>query len=194
MDQITNRTDDIGEMAERRFSEALSVCTNEEPAWFYGVEEASSFLDVRGVDFIAWVKYPHQREPLPVPIQVKSSVRGQQRYYEKHPQAKNADVVVVIVGRKLSPAGIRQELFRKLSRVRDKRVLYRSFFGEITCRPLTGRAIRLQQHIDTRRALRPAKPPETPAKPEGTLVFLPPPTTMWERLWHGLQANVRRAF
>ncbi len=175
--------EEFGEQTERRFIEAISHWEPNEPPWFCGFEEADALLDMRGVDFIVWVKYRGVREPLPVPVQIKSSLLRMRLYFEKHPAAKEAGVVVLAILPDMKPGRIRNALFQELAKVRDADRQFEAYLERISRSPISDkRGIGKKKAIEKRRALRATRitPRLDPAK---GIAFLPPPPSRWEWLY-----------
>jgi hypothetical protein len=165
---------------ERRFAEAFAHYDPHEPGWFLGLDESSSVLDLRGVDFIAWVKYPKRRAPMPVPVQIKSSENGKDFYYKKHPRAKDAGVIVLVLNKRDTQGGIRARLFAELAKVREKGIVYAEYVEELRVRRVTPNGHLLINLIEERRAARERAAHAREA--HSPLRFLPVPLGVWERV------------
>lgn len=155
---------------ERRFKEALDRHDPHEPAWFCGLDEANALLDMRGVDFIAWVKYPRRREPMPVPIQLKSSEGGKERYLEKHPAAAAAKVVIFVMKHRDKQSAIRSRLFETLKAVREAGVVYEWYLERLRTHRINKKGHHWIRKIEEKRGL--AEQTGTP--PQGAPPARPP--------------------
>lgn len=175
----------IGDQTEQRFFAACSKWLPTEPDWFFGVEEPSAVLDLRGVDFIAWVRYKNDRAVLPVPIQVKSSTNHVARWYKAHPSAKAARVVVIVVKSHHSELGIRNNLFTELRKVRDEQIFYQSYLAQTGKKPVNERGQKFLQKIEAKRARRQAKQ-GAPIARDQRLTLLRPRLGWLERWYYRL--------
>jgi hypothetical protein len=181
---------------ELRFLKAFDIWKPDEPQWFFGIEEASVVLDMRGIDFIAWVKYANRRETMPVPIQVKSSDRYVKEYYEKHSHAESGNIVMIVVPPNATLGTMRRMAFERLRVVRDKKITYYDLLFRVGSKPVNSKGQRFLKKIEEKRARR-----EQKLRPTGTaaptplwhrpLVLAAPPLSNLERFWYELLARIR---
>ena len=177
--------------AEQRFAAAVQTYLPGEPEWFVEIAQASSFHDVRGIDFIARIKYPGRRGLVRVPIQIKGSIEQKERYLEKHPEAKAAKVCILIVRSKDKVGTIRSKLYAELGRARSEAREYEPFFKLIGSRRLSRNGRLIQQAIEERRRKEntPRAPfPAPPSLPSPAFGHVPRP--MHQRIFAFLRKLV----
>jgi hypothetical protein len=171
----------IGEETERRFYEALQDWRPNEPEWFLGVEVASTLLDMRGVDCLALVKYPKLRNPVRVPIQIKSSGRHIEDYFDRHRGAKEAGVIVLVIKQGDGVVAIRNKLFGALGNVRKSGIIFDAYLAKITRKPIRGK--RSKSIYDAKEQQR-TEANGVELLPGGSLNFLEPPPLTWQERLH----------
>lgn len=111
--------DEIGELTEQMLIEAA---TSNHPSWLKKIERASSYLDYRGIDAIAYITYPDGREG-PLLIQVKSKEEWRQKYFNvDHPWAKEHEVLCLVISPWDTNVKICLNLYRELDRMRKASV------------------------------------------------------------------------
>lgn len=122
--------------AESQFKDAVFGKTHK-PPWFVNIEKASAVMDVRGIDWIAYIWHRQHPKPIRVPIQIKGSAEGVKDYYKRYPDAHRAGVIVLVVQRTDSPVYIIDRLVEKLHEVRQKETVdFSEYLKKISTRPL----------------------------------------------------------
>ena len=170
-------SDEVGALIEHRFFTALAHDTGSKPSWFIRIERASVFLDLRGVDAIAFIRYESELDPVRIPIQIKSSAFGREAYYRKNPKAARARVPVIVIPHMRSEDEdlICRRLYRELGDVRAAGLMYEEFLKDIVSMPASPKGLLLMAMIETRRAkYEPAK-----AAPEVAIEEVVTPIQAW---------------
>jgi hypothetical protein len=140
-------SDEVGLLSEERFLKALSVKTERTPVWFIKIRRASRFMDLRGVDFYAFLYFPNENRRVKVPIQIKSSMTGRIKFYQSHIQL--GSVVVIIVKPDRTDDDIRHQLYKILESVRDVDRRYDVFFDLLSAQKIRQKKVRrLLEELD----------------------------------------------
>ena len=92
------------------------------------VRHASTRQDRFGIDFILFVPPPSGGKDTMVLVQVKSSRSGMKEYFERHPECKEANVVVSIVNDNRTDACIRKALLKRIKKIQNNLEDFRPFF------------------------------------------------------------------
>lgn len=177
--------EEVGRKTAERFEAALKEWRPEEPLWFIGIEHASSKLDLLGVDYIAYVKYPGIRALVRIPVQLKSSSWWIEKYHRQHPDAKEAGVLVFIVRPEHKQKNIRRHFFNALGAIRNKKKRFEAYLDSLEGSPVQST---LMQRIYALNVMRGVTP--TQHQP---LRFLPPPMSKAEAIYYRARRAVTKA-
>lgn len=115
-----------GMQAERRFEEIAVSLTGTLP--IVAVRHASRALDSRGVDFIITLTVSSS-ENIRVPVQVKSSEWGVQKYQAKYKHYEYHRIIIIVVNSHRTNVDIVNELCTALKNILNTGMRYDVFFA-----------------------------------------------------------------
>jgi len=106
--------------------------------WIGKITRTGTKLDMVGVDILIYIRplivhtdRKTHRNDIKVPIQVKSSMVGLRKYYEKHPQKVDAGVIVIVVNDDHTDLEIQSQLLGRLEYIREAGNDFCDFFKEL---------------------------------------------------------------
>jgi len=119
-----------GRQCENRFFEAFTG-DYPKPYWFLSIEPASPLLDMKGVDAVVVAKYPANGGEVRVPVQIKGSWSKVSEYYDLHPDAQRARVVVLVVRPDHPLKNIRKLLYDGVAALRAANIRFENYFNAL---------------------------------------------------------------
>lgn len=118
-----------------RFMQIANGTWPSRPEWYAMVLETDIFLDMVGVDAIAFIRYSNEDYFSMVPIQVKSSVFGLTDYFEQYQPQLEAQKLPLPVGIIVNPIRtvkqVRERLRLELEHVRAQNIRYDLYFEHV---------------------------------------------------------------
>lgn len=101
----------VGAQTEYVFFKALQAFSPSDPPWFLGVRRADRQEDHAGIDAFVTLDVGE------VPVQIKSSLAGFDKFLTTHP---GTEILIIVIGRDLTPGQIRKKIFDFLFRERGR--------------------------------------------------------------------------
>ncbi len=130
-DQRYRITQELGRANELRFFRAMGVRTDETPDWFRKVKPAPKVFDKCGIDAFAFVGFQEGERRLRIPVQIKSSRAGEEKYLQIHTLCKEHGVVVVVINPQATDRQLRQQVYDQLAETRAKKMENGTRFTEL---------------------------------------------------------------
>ncbi len=124
------RKDEIkGAETESRFLRVCNTKTAKTPSWFIRVKESPIPWDLRGIDAFAYFFPLDGKKRIKVPIQIKSSRAGKEKFIKHYSAYMVENVFVIVVTSNKSDDAIRRELYTELKRIRDAEINFVEFLS-----------------------------------------------------------------
>src|SRR3989344_8069654 len=150
---------DFGRINEKRFFEIVRRLQYRAPHWFFTLERATVPTDVRGIDAFALIRKRSDPDTvIRVPIQIKSSKKGIEQHYRKHPSHWVDGVVLLVVNDIRNDREIFTEFLERLFEIWKKDWTYEPFFARLYAEPLDKRGRKIRDELIARDSSRRKKP------------------------------------